>query len=180
MPSAVPSMKLLSLQCSQEKVMAISIMEWESSLEKNAVRELGITICMFRWWAAKPAQEKLISFPDFWALQSPNEATQTCKGDLGEVSVVSLGNPMNWLFSAGSDWFVDYVDIIDLQSKRTVQFPCYHWIADGDAISFTSKTSKCYMHILCVSVVNAKQTTKFHIIIYIYISHYRTSKGCDG
>ena len=70
-----------------------------------------------------------------------------CKSDLGDVLVVSLGSPKHWLFSAGSEWFVDFVDVIDEQSKTTVQFPCYHWIADGDAITFTSKTSKCYMHI---------------------------------
>ena len=66
-----------------------------------------------------------------------------CKRDLGEVLVVVLGNPKNWLLPTGSDWFVDYVNIVDHQSITTVQFPCYHWISDGDAISFTSKTSKC-------------------------------------
>ena len=62
--------------------------------------------------------------------------------DMGEVLVVFLGNPKNWLFSVGSPWYVDFVDVIDQQSKEKVVFPCYHWINDGDAISFTSKTSK--------------------------------------
>ena len=62
--------------------------------------------------------------------------------DLGEVLVVILGNPKNWLFSAGSAWFVDFVVVIDQQTKREAEFPCYHWINDGDYISFTSKTGK--------------------------------------
>eukprot|EP00731_Ephydatia_muelleri_P012489 Em0006g1383a len=64
-----------------------------------------------------------------------------CKSDLGEVLVVSLGNPKNWITMPGSEWFVDFVDIIDQQTKKTVRFPCYHWIADGDSIGFTSKTA---------------------------------------
>ena len=62
--------------------------------------------------------------------------------DLGEVLVVILGNPKNWLFSAGAAWYVDFVDVIDQQTKQTVEFPCYHWINDGDSIGFTSKTGK--------------------------------------
>lgn len=62
--------------------------------------------------------------------------------DLGEVLVVILGNPANWVISAGSAWFVEFVDIIDLQLNQKQEFPCYHWINDGDEISFTSKTSK--------------------------------------
>ena len=65
-----------------------------------------------------------------------------CKSDLGEVLVVSLGNPKNWITMPGSEWFVDFVDIIDQQTKKTVRFPCYHWIADGDSIGFTSKTGE--------------------------------------
>eukprot|EP00731_Ephydatia_muelleri_P020946 Em0013g673a len=60
--------------------------------------------------------------------------------DLGEVLVVIIGNPANWVVSAGSAWFVDFVDVHDLQRKTKQEFPCYHWIEDGDEISFTEKT----------------------------------------
>ena len=41
--------------------------------------------------------------------------------DMGEVLVVILGNPKNWLFSVGSPWYVDFVD---QKSKEKVVFPC--------------------------------------------------------
>ena len=76
--------------------------------------------------------------------------------DLGELLVVIIGNPKNAVFTlnpfkaasnvvsavAGSAWFVSFVDIIDFQTKQTVEFPCYHWINDGEDVSFTATTSK--------------------------------------
>ena len=81
---------------------------------------------------------------------SPTVATQTFNDlliesnlHLGEVLVVNIVNPKNWLITAGSSWHVDFVDVIDLQTKQLQVFPCYHWIDDGDEVSLTSKTSKC-------------------------------------
>ena len=62
--------------------------------------------------------------------------------DLGDMLVVNLGNMKNWAFSTGSAWFVDFVDVHDLQTKEKKVFPCYHWVEDGDDISFTAETSK--------------------------------------
>ncbi|KAL5491869.1 hypothetical protein EMCRGX_G017234 [Ephydatia muelleri] len=73
--------------------------------------------------------------------QSYDDLVVESDKDLGELLVVILGNPQNWMLSAGSAWFVDFVECIDLQTKRKQEFPCYHWINDGDAISFTSKTA---------------------------------------
>ena len=73
--------------------------------------------------------------------------------DLGEVLVVILGNHKNWLFSAGSAWFVDFVVVIDKQTKSEAEFPCYHWINDGDYISFTSKTGKYIIIIIIIIII---------------------------
>ena len=63
--------------------------------------------------------------------------------DLGEVLIVTIGNPANWMISQGSAWYVEFVDVCDRQTKQSTEFPCYHWINDGDDISFTAKTGKC-------------------------------------
>lgn len=80
--------------------------------------------------------------------------------DLGELLVVIIGNPkdtftlnpfkaMNNMVSAitGSAWFVSFVDIINFQTKLTLEFPCYHWINDGEEVSFTTGTSKCQFNV---------------------------------
>ena len=77
--------------------------------------------------------------------QSYDDLVVETNKDLGEVLVVTLGNPRNWLISAGSSWFVDFVDVFNLQTKHKQEFPCYHWIDDGDEISFTSKTCKWWV-----------------------------------
>ena len=69
--------------------------------------------------------------------------------DLGEVLVVIIGNPANWLISTGSAWYVEFVDVSDQQTKQTVEFPCYHWINDGDDISFSAKTGEHHNASLC-------------------------------
>lgn len=62
--------------------------------------------------------------------------------DLGDILVVIIGNPANWMITAGSAWFVDFVDVHDLQRNIKKEFPCYHWIEDGDEITFTEETTK--------------------------------------
>ncbi len=62
--------------------------------------------------------------------------------DLGEILVVILGNDEAWFCSGiGAPWFVDFVMIHNFQSKGTDEFPCYHWIGDGDSVSCTAHTS---------------------------------------
>ena len=62
--------------------------------------------------------------------------------DLGDILVVSLGIKKDWSPSL-KYWYVDYVMVDNHQSKKTKQFPCYHWIGDGDSVSFTANTGMC-------------------------------------
>ncbi len=62
--------------------------------------------------------------------------------ELGEILVVVLGNDKGWFLGGdGSSWFVDFVMVHNFQSKGTDEFPCYHWIGEGDYVSFTAHTS---------------------------------------
>ena len=80
--------------------------------------------------------------------------------DLGEVMVVVLGIDKNRRHSILPDpWFVDGVAVFNFQTKKPMTiFPCYHWIGNGDSVSFTAHTSKPILIIsrvtvlLCVSV----------------------------
>ena len=63
-------------------------------------------------------------------------------GDLGEVLVVILGNDKSWLAPLGAPWFVNEVQVHNFQNEIHERFPCYHWIGDGDEVSFTAHTSE--------------------------------------
>ena len=64
-------------------------------------------------------------------------------GDLGQVLVVILGNDDSSLKNPLTDpWYVEDVGVYNYQSKQQEVFPCYHWIANGDSVSFTAHTSK--------------------------------------
>lgn len=66
-------------------------------------------------------------------------------GDLGTVLVVVLGNDKSWLAPLGAPWYVNEVQVHNLQSKIQEVFPCYHWIGDGDSVSFTAHTSELHL-----------------------------------
>ena len=66
-------------------------------------------------------------------------------GDLGKVLVVILGNDESFLAPLGAPWFVNEVQVHNFQTKVHQVFPCYHWIGDGDSVSFTANTSKLYL-----------------------------------
>lgn len=63
-------------------------------------------------------------------------------GDLGKVMIVVIGNDKSRFTPLGAAWFVNQVCIHDYQSGIQENFPCYHWIGDGDSVSFTAHTSK--------------------------------------
>lgn len=64
-------------------------------------------------------------------------------GDLGEVLVVILGIDKRKLSNALADpWYVDDVGVYNYQSRCQEVFPCYHWLNNGDNVSFTAHTSK--------------------------------------
>ena len=67
-------------------------------------------------------------------------------GDLGEVLVVVLGNDKSWRALDGAPWYVNEVEVFNFQSKVQERFPCYHWIGDGDEVSFTAHTSECTIY----------------------------------
>ena len=72
---------------------------------------------------------------------STNIVVESC-GDLGQVLVVILGNDDGPLKNRLTDpWYVEDVGVYNYQSKQQEVFPCYHWIANGDCVSFTAHTS---------------------------------------
>ena len=64
------------------------------------------------------------------------------EGDLGDILVVILGNDKSWLTTSGAPWYVNEVLVNNLQNKEHKVFPCYHWIGDGDHVSFTAETGE--------------------------------------
>ena len=75
-----------------------------------------------------------------------------CSGDLGQIEVVELGNDKG-LWSTGSNllgaaWYVDFVVVHNFQQKgqQGQEYPCYHWIGDGDYVTCTANTSKIHLH----------------------------------
>ena len=69
-------------------------------------------------------------------------------GDLGEVLVVILGIEKRKLSNTLADpWYVDDVGVYNYQSKRQEVFPCYHWLNNGDSVSFTAHSSKIIVQI---------------------------------
>ena len=64
-------------------------------------------------------------------------------GDLGEVLVVILGIEEEKLSNALADpWYVNDINIYNYQNRQEEVFPCYHWLNNGDSVSFTAHTSK--------------------------------------
>lgn len=64
-------------------------------------------------------------------------------GDLGDVLVVILGIDKGLLNNPlAAPWYVDDVGVYNYQNKQRDVFPCYHWLATGDSVSFTAHTSK--------------------------------------
>lgn len=80
-------------------------------------------------------------------------------GDLGEVLVVILGIKKSKLSNKLVDpWYVDDVGVYNYQSKRQEVFPCYHWLNNGDSVSFTAHSSKQILH---VHIHDSKSVTTF-------------------
>lgn len=69
-----------------------------------------------------------------------------CDKDVGDIEVVELGNDKGWWSSAsnvlGAAWYVDFVVVHNFQTKAVQEYPCYHWIGDGDYVTCTANTSK--------------------------------------
>ncbi len=69
--------------------------------------------------------------------------------DLGDVQVFIYGNDANYTGMFNNEWYVEFSVVYPLNStgKRT-EFPCYHWIGDGETISTTSQASKHRLYTL--------------------------------
>ena len=61
-----------------------------------------------------------------------------CSESLGQVQVVLLENKA----TNKQSWYVDFVEVHDLQTADKQVFPCYHWIGPQDTVSCSSSTSK--------------------------------------
>lgn len=64
--------------------------------------------------------------------------------DLGDILVVVIGISHELDKCLDPLWFVDFMIIHNFQSNGTDDFPCYHWLGDGDYVSCTAHTSKKY------------------------------------
>ena len=62
---------------------------------------------------------------------------------LRDVKVLLYGNDANWTGLFNNEWYVEFSVVYPLSSVgKDVEFPCYHWIGDGETISTTSATSE--------------------------------------
>ena len=55
-----------------------------------------------------------------------------CEGDLGEVQLVTIGNDGFRMVDADASWYVAFTYVINLKTQCERNFPCYHWIGEGD------------------------------------------------
>ena len=63
--------------------------------------------------------------------------------DLGDVQVFIYGNKKNVIIKRNDEWDVEFSVVYPLSSGgNRIEFPCYHWIGDGETISTTSATSE--------------------------------------
>ena len=61
-----------------------------------------------------------------------------CNQSLGQVQVVTLENKAK----GNQSWYVDFVEVHDLETTEEQVFPCYHWIGNEDSVTFSSSTGK--------------------------------------
>ena len=61
-----------------------------------------------------------------------------CRGNLGEVLVVSLQKSQSLI----QQWYIDFVEIHNFQDSSKQIFPVYFWIGNNASISISSATSK--------------------------------------
>ena len=62
-------------------------------------------------------------------------------GTLGDILVVEAVNESTF-FDNEDPWYVSLVTVYNFQSNSSDDFPCYHWIGDGESVSFTARTSE--------------------------------------
>ncbi len=68
--------------------------------------------------------------------------------DLGDVKVLLYGNDANFTGLFNNEWYVEFSVVYPLSSAgKDVEFPCYHWIGDGETISTTSATSEYILYL---------------------------------
>ena len=69
-----------------------------------------------------------------------------CKGDLGEVQVVSIRNTGLKIANVGTRWFLDFIQVLNLTTNLEQTFPFYHWIGKSDLFTNTANTSELHMY----------------------------------
>ncbi len=68
-----------------------------------------------------------------------NNLTVESDTDLGNVQVVVVGCDAGWI---EDQWYVNFVTVVNMQSKSVDEFPCYYWIDGDSSVSITANTSK--------------------------------------
>ena len=79
-----------------------------------------------------------------------------CSESLGQVQVVLLENKA----TNAQSWYVDFVEVNDVQTADKQIFPCYHWIGADDTVSCSSSTSKTHLRIAFVIIIK-------HVYLFI-------------
>ncbi|KAI6653436.1 Arachidonate 5-lipoxygenase-like [Oopsacas minuta] len=64
-----------------------------------------------------------------------------CKGDLGEVQVVSIRNEGPKAMNLIANWYLDFTNVINFQTMSELTFSFYHWIGEGDHFSNPADSS---------------------------------------
>ena len=65
-----------------------------------------------------------------------------CEIDLGEIQLVTISNDAIRLPLTTPNWLIDYTYVINLKTKFEQNFPCYHWIGNGDTYTNSAHIGK--------------------------------------
>ena len=77
-----------------------------------------------------------------------------CETDLGEVQLVTVSNDSARFYQSSANWFVDFTYVINLKSKLEQNFPCYHWLGDGEEQTNSASTGKwIFKQVLCYHLI---------------------------
>ena len=77
-----------------------------------------------------------------------------CETDLGEIQLVTISNDSARLYERNANWFVDFTYVINLKSKLEQNFPCYHWLGDGEEQTNSASTGKwIFKQVLCYHLI---------------------------
>ena len=61
-----------------------------------------------------------------------------CHGNLGEIHLVTIGIDDVRIVGNHASWYVDFTYVINMNTECEQNFPCYHWLGNGDHFTNSS------------------------------------------